>query len=42
MNMKPPDTTACEYGPAGFGPFSAVTVFLIVPPLWTSCSRVVP
>src|SRR5215208_612552 len=32
MNTKSPATTACEYGPAGAGPFSAITVFLIDSP----------
>src|SRR5215213_5639112 len=32
MNTKSPATTAWEYGPAGAGPFSAITVFLIDSP----------
>src|SRR3712207_572715 len=32
MNTKSPATTAWEYGPAGAGPFSAITVFLIWSP----------
>src|SRR5215207_4432025 len=32
MNTKPPATTAWEYGPAGGGPFSAMTVCLIDSP----------
>src|SRR5215216_5625062 len=32
MNTKSPATTACEYGPAGAGPFSAITVYLIDSP----------
>jgi hypothetical protein len=32
MNTKSPATTAWEYGPAGAGPFSAITVFLIGSP----------
>jgi hypothetical protein len=32
MNTKSPATMAWEYGPAGAGPFSAITVFLIGSP----------
>src|SRR5919107_841993 len=37
MNTKPLATTAWEYGPAGAGPFSAMTVFLIYSPFLSLC-----
>src|SRR5215203_4140632 len=37
MNTKPLATTAWEYGPAGAGPFSAMTVFLIDSPFLSLC-----
>src|SRR5680860_1224304 len=37
MNTKSPATTAWEYGPAGTGPFSAITVFLIDSPFLLDC-----
>src|SRR5215210_142311 len=37
MNTKSPATTAWEYGPAGAGPFSAITAFLIASPFLPDC-----
>src|SRR5919107_3912302 len=37
MNTKSPARTAWEYGPAGAGPFSAITVFLIGSPFLSLC-----